>query len=258
LRDRVDLMFCELPAPKPSRLEEAAREREERLRRRLQAERDKENAKLLLEQERARYAASRNVSMSVFYNQAGGCFDGRAQLRLADGSLCTVADLRAGHCLWSDPADPEPIRVICVTKLRLCRPVPMVLVGGVWFTPYHPVRLFESQSVGAGWQFPVEIARTQLPSIQQVDTLYDLVLSRQHTVLLNERVLCVTLAHGIESDPVCAHPYFGTQRVLADLARLPGWSNGCVDLPLELLEQQRDPRTGQICGLSSFALSASA
>lgn len=44
-------------------------------------------------------------------------------------------------------------------------------------------------------------------------------------------VTSCTLGHGLVSDAVIAHPYFGDwQRVVADLSHMRGFENGCVRL----------------------------
>ena len=40
--------------------------------------------------------------------------------------------------------------------------------------------------------------------------------------------MCVTLGHGLVSNPVTNHPYFATERVLRDLERMPGFASGLL------------------------------
>jgi len=72
------------------------------------------------------------------------------------------------------------------------------------------------------------------------------VLSRAHS----GGIECATLGHGFTGKTV-AHPYFGTQRVIDDLAAMRGWADGLVEL--EGADEQtvrRDPETGLVCGLT--------
>lgn len=70
-------------------------------------------------------------------------------------------------------------------------------------------------------------------------------------ILFVNGVECVALAHGLDADPVVRHPFFGTERVVGALSRLPGWEEGLVQLqPGSLL---RDLQTGLVCG---FAIGA--
>jgi hypothetical protein len=55
-----------------------------------------------------------------------------------------------------------------------------------------------------------------------------------------------TLAHGVEGD-VIGHDYFGTERVVQDLTRLPGWDAGLVTITPE--DVMRDPVTTFITGI---------
>lgn len=57
--------------------------------------------------------------------------------------------------------------------------------------------------------------------------VYSLVLREEHTVVIGG-VECVTLAHGLQED-VVRHAYLGTERVLHDLMRLPGWQVGLIE-----------------------------
>ena len=57
-----------------------------------------------------------------------------------------------------------------------------------------------------------------------LQTVYNLVLETGHIVNV-EGFDCITLGHGF-TEPVAAHPYFGSQRVIDDLKKLAGWAEG--------------------------------
>ena len=57
-----------------------------------------------------------------------------------------------------------------------------------------------------------------------IQTVYNIVLEKFHIVDVN-KVLCITLAHNFK-EPVVSHPFFGTERVLEDLAKCYGWLEG--------------------------------
>jgi hypothetical protein len=91
------------------------------------------------------------------------------------------------------------------------------------------------------WKFPGDL-------VGYIDrlmpTVYNLVLDRGHIVLASG-VLACTLAHGF-TESVVAHPFFGTEAVLADLSQATGWESG---LPVFLnLRTTRDPVSGIING----------
>ena len=68
-------------------------------------------------------------------------------------------------------------------------------------TPWHPV-------LCAGeWLFPCSISS---PSPLYMDCVYNVVLSEGHVIVING-LHFITLGHGIDSHPVLAHAFFGTQ-----------------------------------------------
>jgi hypothetical protein len=62
------------------------------------------------------------------------------------------------------------------------------------------------------------------------------------------------LVAGFTESAVVAHPYYGTQAVLDDLARLPGW--GARRVSLSGVRVRRDPRTGVVVGMEPYDASA--
>ena len=76
--------------------------------------------------------------------------------------------------------------------------------------------------------------------------------------LLINGMECIALAHGIEANEVAAHAYFGTERVVADLATKfsQRWENGLVELDgsTQVLQEPRDESggcRGRISGLDN-------
>lgn len=74
-----------------------------------------------------------------------------------------------------------------------------------------------------------------------VDTIYSLVLSNDHIVIINN-IPVITLGHEIE-DPVDSHEYLGTQQIISDLERIN--VDGIVVNPKLI----RDLDTNMIIGL---------
>jgi hypothetical protein len=56
---------------------------------------------------------------------------------------------------------------------------------------------------------------------------------------------CITLGHGF-TEPVAAHPFFGTEKVIKDLERVSGWAEGRPTFVN--LVATRDAETGMING----------
>lgn len=174
--------------------------------------------------------------MSMFYNVGGGCFDGECLVLMADGSKKPLNQVVQGDRVMTPTGTSE---VSCVVK-TVCTGGCTELVelsGGLLATPWHPVR------VAGVWRFPCELA---VGVLRTCPAVFNLVLQGKHPSMLISGVECSVLGHGLD-DPVAAHEFFGSNRILEDLRRMPGWESGLV----ELLPQNyiRDPITGRVCGL---------
>jgi hypothetical protein len=178
-------------------------------------------------------ATTAPVNMAVFHNASAGCFAPETVIRLADGSQRMIRDLAPGLQV-ATPAGPATIRalVTCGTQRRS---QPMTQLGELHITPWHPVR------INGEWRFPADLAgfRERL-----LPVVYNLVLDTGHIVYANGYEAC-TLAHGFNDSPVIQHDFFGTERVLMDLAQLGGWANGRPTF--QNLVALRDPVSGVIC-----------
>jgi len=176
------------------------------------------------------------VSMAAYNDRYAGCIDGSCLAERADGSACRVCGIRKGD--WVVAADGVVAEVLCVVR-TWCPDACTMLVelpGGARLTPYHPV-LVEGK-----WQFPLDLAPMRVRSCEQVLSF----VLRGAPALVVGGVPCITLAHGVEGG-AATHPYFGSLRVLDDLAKFEGFKNGFVELPIG--SAVRDPVSGQVCGL---------
>jgi len=213
-RDEVDNIFCKLPPPKPS------------VERRTSS---------------GAPAARAPASMSVYNRASNPCFAGHCQALMADGSQRPVAAIHRGDSVRT--ADGGVAQVLCVLE-TLCRDGKAFLVelpGNLLITPYHPVR------VNGHWHFPCDLAPVfELPC----DAVYSFVLSRGH-VMLVQGVECVGLGHNF-SEPVVAHPFFGSRAVLDQLQTLDGWQQGHIQLHTGCLV--RDATSGLVCAIQQQPL----
>eukprot|EP00425_Heterocapsa_triquetra_P016206 CAMPEP_0195142622 /NCGR_PEP_ID=MMETSP0448-20130528/164930_1 /TAXON_ID=66468 /ORGANISM="Heterocapsa triquestra, Strain CCMP 448" /LENGTH=676 /DNA_ID=CAMNT_0040181025 /DNA_START=101 /DNA_END=2128 /DNA_ORIENTATION=+ len=163
------------------------------------------------------------VTMAAYNDRYAGCIDGASQAWLATGESRRVADLRKGDRVLTgsmDSAEAEA-EVLCVVRSRCSggRAALVELAGGARLTPYHPVLR------DGVWQFPAELSEIQE---QSCEAIYSFVL-RGAPCLLVGSTPCVALRHGLE-EGAAKHPYLGSERVLQDLARLPGHGAGLVEL----------------------------
>lgn len=172
------------------------------------------------------------INMAALNNAGGGCFAGNALVEMADNTRKHVSQLRSGDIVRGGH------RIVCVVRTPLTRRPRMVTLPGLTITPWHPVRLAEGS-----WKFPAELGE---PVEIALTAYYNLVLESGHTVRIGNYDVC-TLGHGFTENYVIRHPYFGTQAVLDDLRRLPGWEEGLVELREGC--SRRSNETGLICGL---------
>lgn len=179
-------------------------------------------------------AAATGVNMSLFLNASAGCFAGGTQILLADGSQQPIASIEPGT-LVATPTGLAAVQALVTCRTQQ-RSQPMTQLGDLWITPWHPVRM------NGIWQFPAQFAGCRERLLQVV---YNLVLSSGHIVYAEGYEAC-TLAHGFTDSPVVQHDFFGTERVLQDLAQVPGWEVGRPTF--QNLVAIRDETTDVICG----------
>ena len=213
IQTTADSAFCTLPAPKPSSVPRAT--------------------------VGAAYggysgAVAAPATMATFHNPSGGCFAGHCRIKMADGTMRPIKEIAPGETVWTLDG-PALVRalVTCGSKLRT---QPMVQLGELCITPWHPIRRNDGIYV-----FPADITPYQ---DRLIDTVYNLVLDQGHIVDC-EGWPCITLGHGI-TEPVAAHAFFGTDAVIQDLMKLPGWSVGRPTF--QNLTTIRDEATGTIVG----------
>lgn len=211
IQTTADSAFCTLPAPKPSSVPRAA-----------------------AYGYYGSTAVAAPTTMATFHNPSGGCFAGHCRIMMADGTVCPIKDIAPGDSVWTI-GGPAVVRalVTCGSKLRT---QPMVQLGDLCITPWHPIRLNNGIYV-----FPADMTPYQ---DRLIDTVYNLVLDQGHVVDC-EGFLCITLGHGI-TEPVAAHAFFGTDAVIQDLMKVPGWAEGRPTF--QNLTTVRDAATGTIVG----------
>ena len=201
IQTAADAIFCNLPAPKPSRAPTTA------------------------------YGVpsvvnSPPMSMASFYNSGGGCFGPDSPVLLGDGvSRKTISTLVAGDSVWT-PNGPQAITAVCVFGSSAITQL-MCQFGECMITPWHPVCKPElstpqNQKNTKSWMFPLHLTP---PKELQVSTVYNLVLPAGHIVDV-DGILACTLGHGIKGNGIIEHEFFGTQAVIDALKTCPGWAEG--------------------------------
>jgi len=156
----------------------------------------------------------------------------------ADGTYAKV------ECLVETVADEKTLQP----------PFELIKVGQLCVTPYHPVKLNEY----SGWQFPIHTPNSDwmIPNNDQCPaaySVYNLVLEsgQRHKAVIMDGIESITLGHGITDNVTLQHPYFGTDKVISDLARMGGgigWKDGHIVLGERNVS--RDAVSGRICHIS--------
>jgi hypothetical protein len=156
----------------------------------------------------------------TFYNSSGGCFLGGTLIKaIGEDEVCymDVASVLPGTVVITHKGLAT---VKCVLKLKYSGPI--CRIGSTAITEFHPVFFSDEQ-----WIYPGESDKFRKDTVNDV-YVYDFVLDQYHTVKLFN-LYAVTLNHGFTA-PVVQHDYFGTELVLDDLMKHPGWANGYIKL----------------------------
>lgn len=194
------------------------------------------------------------ASMSVYHSCSNPCFAGESLVEMAaDVSTTKRVDcikkgdrvkVYAGYSDNDNNNNDNTAEVVCVVKTH-CEGGKAQLVqleGGLLVTPYHPVRRPSDDS----WHFPCELGEVRE---RECSAVYSFVLSTGHVMCING-VMCVTLGHGLDSDEIVRHQYFGSaSKVIEDLKNvsMEGWTAGLVELYPGCLV--RDAASGLVCGI---------
>lgn len=176
------------------------------------------------------------VSMAAYNDRYGGCICGASSVKLASGLTCRVDELAQGTRVATHKGGEA--EVVCVVRTRCVggRAWLVELPGGTRLTPYHPVY------VDGAWRFPAHLGSAREFDCQAI---YSFVL-RGAPDLVVGGVPCVALGHGVQ-EGAAKHPYYGTSKVLEDIAKMHGFFAGVVEL--DACCAVRDPDTGLVVGL---------
>eukprot|EP00658_Telonema_sp_P-2_P060582 TRINITY_DN49470_c0_g1_i1.p1 TRINITY_DN49470_c0_g1~~TRINITY_DN49470_c0_g1_i1.p1 ORF type:complete len:829 (-),score=171.09 TRINITY_DN49470_c0_g1_i1:117-2603(-) len=230
LRDQADDLFMKLPPPEPTARAPPRR-----------------SSSTSTSRSTAAPARAAPVDMSMYNNCNNPCFAGECLVEMGDGTSVTVASIKRGDIVMS--ANRQPARVVCVLKTH-CGPACTLveLPGGLHVTPWHPIRTSRRHDQASQchdhWEFPANMAE---PRLRECEFVFSFVLERGHVMWINQRE-CICLGHGISEDPVACHPFFGTQKVVAELERMRGWKDGLVQMKSGCVI--KDPVNGLAVGFS--------
>ena len=173
-------------------------------------------------------------------NCCGGCFHGDCRVWMPGMTNKAIRDIRRGdRVLTGTGASAE---VWCLTRfLSGNDDILVTSIPGTQLrtTPYHPIKL----CANSPWTFPKDVVSSvQMPC----RVVYNLVVTPGTHALMIEGVECAALGHGLTGD-VVGHDFFGSNAVLQDLRRMPGWDEGLVDIHPD--DIRRCPLTNKVSGI---------
>ena len=198
--------------------------------------------------------------MASVNSSAGPCFLGASRVKMADGTEKRCDEIEPGEVVAAGYVIGCIVKTLVTSAdivqieghLRPEGHAPLAESGG--FTAWHPVFDYGRN----GWQHPAIMAPSETMA---TDAIYNFVLewadegsesdersgSRPGVLIINGLMTC-TLGHDYQG-PVIGHPYFGTEAVIDDLKRLPGYVKGRVIIDSATSTFRRDPLTGLVNGL---------
>ncbi len=194
IRQKADGIFCMLEPPKPSILHHR--------------------------NSSSNYVAP--TTMHSYYDQSGSCYDGNGMVVMADGSYMPVYKLKKGMMVKSRNIFGNDFndRILCIVKTKIpMQEISMCMINNLAITPWHPI--YHNNE----WVFPINLTNEEDVSL---DYIYNVLLESGNTIYINGLAL-VTLAHNL-NDPIVAHPYYGTSKIVDDLSQMDGWEKGEIIL----------------------------
>lgn len=231
IKDKAELTFIKLPAPKPSK----PKVKERKASKQAINYAAKSQNPIVNKQPAPEVDDVAAIDMNNYYNAGGGCFDGDCLVKMADGTKKQVRLIKKGDQIISEgliSTIVAAVEIQCANKL-----IPMVkLEGGLLITPKHPVKF------NGKWCKPKELGEIKVRFCQFV---YNFVLDRGHCIEIND-ICCVTLGHNFEGEKV-QHPYFGSNQVIEDLKRFEMFNQGTVQLKMD--QFVRNEHSKQVSGI---------
>lgn len=156
------------------------------------------------------------VNMNHYYNCRGGCVLGSCTVSLAGGRRVAAAHVRAGDVLSTGATVRCVVRIVIPKATQLMR-----FPGGLAITPFHPIKM------SGEWVFPADVVEATAFTTDE-PFVFTYVLDGVAPAVLIDGIEVVSLGHGLKDNHVVQHDYLGTDKVINDLATLPGFNEGRV------------------------------
>ena len=222
-RDMIETVFDALPPPVPSRRTTSS-------------------------------SSSTSSSVNIgrnYYNNSAPCAKGNCPVRMADNSLKPISQLRKGDTVRCADSS-ELAQITCVVQTRVPKKQYLLvsLSNTVSTTPWHPIQIREDADSDAKWVFPNDVRE---PSMQPCRNLYSIVAHKIDgsicPAIWLDKIVFITLAHGLDGNNVVNHPFLGTSAVSDALKQHSGWTTGKIVFPNTNC-MHRDS-SGRACGFGA-------
>ena len=169
------------------------------------------------------------VNMQQYNTKKLDCFDGNCTVQTPSRHK-KIRDLTKGDTVLTSSGNYVKIKCLVHITYQPHEREMVYFDSGLVITKYHPI--FDGT-----WKFPKDIGETRTVICSE---LFNLVLESEHIVYVND-IPCVTLGHGITTDKIIMHEFFGTQKVINCLKQVTGWNDGKVNIDGEKSYSKKGP-----------------
>lgn len=162
------------------------------------------------------------TNMTSYYDAGGSCYDGFGMVTMRDNTTLAVRYLKPGDLVKSLDSNGDVFydKIKFIVKSKVNNGIGMCEINGFLITPWHPI-IYSGQ-----WVFPINVVPE---SFVELDWIYNIVLENGTVVFINNTP-AITLGHGLEHNPIVAHPYYGTNGIVRDLENISGQLSGIIQL----------------------------
>lgn len=215
-RDRLDKIFLDLPAVRPSRSTRTQLTRGGSM----------------------QTVSSTPVSMNLYHSSANVCILEGALVHMENGKKQLIEKLQRGDIL----CDGDTID--CVVVNLVDYPFLVQMKSGFLITQYHPIQ------EGERWVFPKDSDKVydSYTSPHKNQKLFSLLTKKRQPVRVGNGngIQCATLGHGDLTSAVIGHPYFGSAKVIEHITSAKDYQQGKVYVKKIIRTNNKD---NLVCGL---------
>jgi len=185
------------------------------------------------------------ATMASYNVASGGCCARGCRIRMEDNSFKKVEDLNIGdEVITVDIKDGKQIYQtgkidsVIVTSCNGGR-ANMVSLRNLKITPYHPIISFNNTDE---WVYPKDLG---LIKTIKCSEMYTFVINNRQSVLIEDFIFS-TFGHGLDSNEVIQHNYFGSESVIEDLSKIITDPYGKIRLIPEMFVRGGN---GKVCSI---------